>query len=69
MALDEEQITDVYFIILLFFLALFFVVEALMASYNTKFGHTTGIIVLLGILISWIIKTVATKDGELEPWV
>jgi len=54
---------------LLVFLGLFFVVEALMASYNAKFGHTTGIIVMLGILISFIIKSVATTDGELEPWV
>ena len=69
MALDEEQVTDIFFIMLLLFLGLFFVIEALMASYNARFGHTTGIIVMMGILISFIIKRIGTTDGELEPWV
>lgn len=69
MALEEEQIRDIFFIMLLFFLGLFFVIEALMASFNARFGHTTGIIVMLGILISFIIKSAATTDGELAPWV
>ena len=62
--LSEEQVTDIFFIVLLVFLGLFFVIEALMASYNAKFGHTTGIIVMLGIFISFIIKTLASKDEE-----
>ena len=69
MALNEEQVTDLFFILLLIFLGLFFVIEALMASYNAKFGHTTGIIVVLGIAISFLVKAIAHRDEELESWV
>ena len=53
---DDEQITDIFFIVLLLFLGLFFVIEALMSSCNAKFGHTTGIVVMIGILISFVVK-------------
>ena len=69
MGLNEEQIRDIFFIMLLVFLAMFFVIEALMASYNAKFGHTTAIIVVLGIGVSFIIKSISKQDDEYKDWV
>ena len=45
---------------------MFFIVEAKMASCNARFGHTTGIIVLIGIFISFMVKLVADNDSELK---
>lgn len=59
---DNEQITDIFFIVLLLFLGLFFVIEALMSSCNAKFGHTTGIVVMIGILISFVVKQIENVD-------
>lgn len=61
---NNSHILDYFFILLLVFLAMFFVIEALMASCGAKFGHTTGIIVLLGILISFIIKEIVEGHSE-----
>lgn len=66
MGLEKGQITDLFFIILLVFLGLFFVIEALMASYNSKFGHTTAIVVLIGILISFITYVVIKDHQDFE---
>jgi len=57
--MEKEQVLNLFFIMLLVFLAMFFVIEALMATFNARFGHTTGIIVMTGILISFIIKQIA----------
>ena len=54
--MEKEQILNLFFIMLLMFLALFFIIEALMATFNARFGHTTGIIVMTGILISFVVK-------------
>jgi len=54
--MEKEQILNLFFIMLLVFLALFFIIEALMATFNARFGHTTGIIVMTGILISFVVK-------------
>ena len=51
----DEQLKSLLIIVLLIFLALFFILESFMAIHPPPIGHTTGIIVLLGVLISFII--------------
>ena len=40
---------------LVVFIGFFFVVEALFERYKPPVGHTTGVVVSLGIFISWLI--------------
>ena len=53
--MNEEQLNQLFFMLLLFILFLFFMIESYFAVNKPKFGHTTGIIVALGILTSFVI--------------
>mmetsp|Transcript_8512 Transcript_8512/g.13090 ORF Transcript_8512/g.13090 Transcript_8512/m.13090 type:complete len:220 (-) Transcript_8512:1817-2476(-) len=64
--MDQEVAQQFFFMMLLLFLALFFIVEALVEKKKPPFGHTTGIIVILGIFISYVIHLIITKTGEGE---
>jgi len=44
--------------LILVFLALYFIVESIFEKKRPGFGHTTGIIVILGILASYVIHLV-----------
>jgi len=57
--MEEDQLRTLFLVVLLCFLALFFIVESLMATHPPPIGHTTGIIVMLGILMSFIILKIA----------
>ena len=43
---------------------LFFIIEAAIASWNPRFGHTTGIIVILGIFVSWVAHKITQNYNE-----
>jgi NhaP-type Na+/H+ or K+/H+ antiporter len=51
---------------LLLFLALFFVVEAWFEKNKPRVGHTTGVIVLFGMLVSYLIYVAEQKSEEGE---
>lgn len=51
---------------LLFFLAMFFVVESIIEKKRPPLGHTTGIIVLSGMLVSFIIYKILQHNSEAE---
>lgn len=55
MALEDTELKYVFFGALLFFLSLYFIFEAYLEQNRPKFGHTTGIIVIMGISVSAII--------------
>jgi uncharacterized membrane protein YphA (DoxX/SURF4 family) len=57
---------ELFFMILLIFLALFFVVEGYMEKQKFCIGHTTGIIVMLGILISWSFHHFEDRENGAE---
>jgi len=66
--INEEQLNQFFFMMLLSILFIFFMVESYFAMNKPKIGHTTGIIVTLGILTSFIIfqitKNIAdSKEG------
>lgn len=52
--------------LLLIFLAMFFVIEAYMEKMNFCVGHTTGIVVILGILVSFTLHKIqkSSDDGD-----
>lgn len=63
-----------YFIFILCFLSMFFVIEALFEKYKPPFGHTSAVMVVLGIGLSYLIwqiskysKFVVGDDGETYP--
>jgi hypothetical protein len=61
---DTENIQLIFFAALLLFLALFFVIESVIEHYKPRVGHTTGIVVLLGILVSYMLYHIAAKKEE-----
>lgn len=62
----EEMVTNMFLAGLVVFIGLFFVFEALFEKYKPPLGHVTGVIVSLGILISWIIYKVKTSDDTID---
>lgn len=61
---DTESIQLIFFAALLLFLALFFVIESVIEHYKPRVGHTTGIVVVLGILVSYLLFHLAAKKEE-----
>jgi sodium/hydrogen exchanger-like protein 6/7 len=49
---------------LLIFLGMFFVIEAYMEKMKFKIGHTTGIVVMLGILVSFTLHKIQKASGD-----
>lgn len=54
---------------MLAFLSLFFFVESCIEKYNPPIGHTTGVVVMLGICISAIVYTLAEHYEADEPFL
>ena len=54
----------IFIMILLLFLSIFFVIEAYIAHKQFIIGHTTSIIVILGIIVSYSIRQYAIYDGD-----
>lgn len=52
----------IFILILLIFLSTFFVLEAYIAHKKFMLGHTTSVIVILGILVSFIIRYFVIND-------
>jgi uncharacterized transporter YbjL len=50
--------------LLLIFLAMFFVIEAYMEKMKFRVGHTTGIVVILGILVSYALHTIQQESDS-----
>ena len=61
---DAENVQLIFFAALLLFLALFFVIESIIEHYKPRVGHTTGIVVILGILVSYMLNHLAAQDEE-----
>lgn len=57
--MEEEAKQYLFGLILLVFLLMFFFAEACLTKFNPPIGHTTGIIVCLGIVLSYIARLVA----------
>lgn len=64
MALEKEALQYVFFGAVLVFLSLYFVFEAYLEQNRPKFGHTTGIIVCMGILFSYLIYKIAEANPD-----
>ena len=62
--MEQEALQYLFGVILLVFLICFFFTEACLAKYNPPIGHTTGIIVCLGILLSFIARQQAISDPD-----
>ena len=56
--------TNVYAIMVFLFLGLYFIIESCYIKYRPIIGHTSGIIVLLGILLSFIIWTIIDHHNQ-----
>jgi len=66
----ENKTSTYYYIFLVLFLALFFVVEAWFEQNKPRFGHTSAVIVVIGIAFSSIIWNISrnfTNDLDLTP--
>ena len=57
-----EKMQNLFLAGLVVFIGLFFIVEALFEKYKPPVGHTTGVIVSLGIFISWLIYKIKNAD-------
>ena len=62
----NSKVEELFFMILLLFLAMFFIVEAFMEKKKFVIGHTTGIIVIMGILISYLFHHFEDKENGQE---
>lgn len=51
----KAKIEGWYFIFILFFLSMFFVIESLFEKYKPRFGHTSAVMVMLGIGLSYVV--------------
>ena len=60
---EESKAEEIFFIILMIFLALFFIIEGYMEKMSFCIGHTTGIIVVFGILISYLFHHFEDKEN------
>ena len=63
-AVEGEFIQNLYIIGLLVFICFYFFVESLFEKHKPPVGHTTGVIISLGVFISWIIFVIYEKEGE-----
>ena len=61
-----EKMQNLFLAGLVVFIGLFFIVEALFEKYKPPVGHTTGVIVSLGIFISWLIYKIKNADDANE---
>ena len=59
---------ELFFMILLIFLAFFFIIEAYIEKTKPIIGHTTGVIVLMGILVSFLFHNFEDKENG-EEWM
>jgi sodium/hydrogen exchanger-like protein 6/7 len=56
----------IFILILLAFLSTFFILEAYIAHKKFLFGHTTSVIVILGILASFLIRYIVINDKQTD---
>ena len=63
-ATDSSE-TTTFVITFLIFLLLFFVIGAAFEKYKPKFGHETGVTVVLGMLFSWIFYAISENKPNL----
>lgn len=70
MAHDDQDLFDsiqlLFYSFLATFLALYFIIKSIFAKYRPGFGHYSGIIVLLGILASFLIWTIVKSNEDLS---
>ena len=64
--MDEDQVQYAFICFLLVFLALFFFVEACIAKNAPPIGHTTGVIVMLGIAMSALVRLLAKSEEDYQ---
>ena len=64
--ITEEQLQLIFYMMLLALLFLKMMVEAYMEKSEPSFGHNTGIIIIVGILMSYAIFQVAQNTDEKE---
>ena len=64
MELTKDEVQQIFFILLLLLLCIKLFMEAFWDKYPPRFGHNTGVIVVVGILCSYVLFTV-TDDIEL----
>lgn len=62
--MELEILNEIFYMILILVLGLFFVLEAYFEKNKPKFGHTTGIIVTIGVLISLTIYKMQSKTDQ-----
>jgi len=60
----EEIVQNLYIIGLLMFMAFYFFVESLFEKHKPPLGHTTGVIISLGVLLSYIIFVICEKSNK-----
>jgi sodium/hydrogen exchanger-like protein 6/7 len=53
--MENETLQQIFYLMLLIFLALFLLIESLIEVKKPLIGHTTGIVVILGIIASFSI--------------
>jgi len=56
--MTPDQLQQIFFMMLLLFLGFFFIIEAYMEKLSPCVGHTTGIVVMMGILISYVLHKI-----------
>ena len=62
----KEKMQNLFLAGLVSFIGVFFIVEALFEKYKPPIGHTTGVIVSLGIFISWLIFKIKSASDKNE---
>jgi len=60
--LSQDQLTELFIIILLILLFFKFAAEAFFEKVSPAFGHNTGVVVILGIFTSWLIFYIVTRN-------
>ena len=63
-AAEGEIIQNLYIIGLLVFICFYFFVESLFEKHKPPVGHTTGVIISLGVFFSWIIFVIYEHDEK-----
>jgi len=61
--MEPEIIQAIFFISILVFLSIYFVTEAYFEKMKFGFGHTTGVIIILGICVSAILNAISNQDA------
>ena len=61
---EGEIVQNLYIIGLLMFIAFYFFVESLFEKHKPPLGHTTGVIISLGVLLSYIIFVIYEKSNK-----